>query len=183
MKKYIFIKARTSLIISFLTSVAVMILLILENQASRKCEYLQDNLASIRKVALKAQNATSLINAHEPEFAAFEACSFEHSQNDHGLKVDPTYTVEYGHTSTVLNDSKGQNVISQDVTFTIPCLKDSEIFNFIVRLVSHGPGIFQIQELTITRMSSLSEEMLHKIMAGEKVVLFQGKIKTTWIHR
>jgi hypothetical protein len=63
------------------------------------------------------------------------------------------------------------------------CLRDRDIFALLDQLITQGPGIFQIYDVTIARTRPLTEEILKKIAAGKSQALFDGRITATWIHQ
>lgn len=144
---------------------------------------LERHLLFLNRLTVRSQEAATLIKTHEEDFAAFRACKFEQSLNPEMLQSSILHAIEFGQISSLDSDPKNKSFVSQDVSFSIPCLNDRDIFILLDRLVHEGPGLFQIHEVTINRISALSDEMLEKIAAGKPQALFDGKVTATWVHR
>lgn len=172
-----------SLGISCLSLVFMIALGFYANDLHQQIEDLKKRLLSLNHQASRSQEAATLVKTHREDFAAFEACRFEHPITLETFQNSFSHALEFGPISFLEEGSKNTRLVLQEVTFSIPCLQDRDIFVLIDRLINHGPGIFQIQDVTINRVSSLNEEMLEKIAAGKPQTLFDGKITATWIHR
>jgi len=181
--KFILIKTGMSLGVLSLTLTLTITLGLFENRLLQRVKGLQKQVSSLTHLEVRTHQATTLITAHQKEFAAFETCGFERSYTSQELPSSPSYAIEFGSTSAVDSQSTNKGVVFQEVSLTIPCLQDRDVFKLIEKLTNEGPGIFQIQEITITRMSALSEEILEKIAAGKPQALFDGRIRALWIHR
>jgi len=175
-------KARGALSVLCLTVIIVMILGRYENRLHQQVAELQQRLSSLNRVAVRSQEAAALIKTHEKEFAEFEACGFERALTADGLQGTRAYTIEVGPVSPVNDASRSKGLVIQEVSFSVPCLQDREVFSLLEQLTTIGPGLFHIHDVTIRRVSSLSEEMLEKIAVGKPQALFDGKITGTWIH-
>jgi hypothetical protein len=148
-----------------------------------KIKELEQRLLFLNNQAVRSQEAEALIKAHEKDFAAFQACKFEDLLDPEKLQKSTPYIIEFGQISSLNAGSGNKNLISQELSFSIACLQDQDIFTFLDRLFNQGPGFFQIHEVTIHRIRALSEEMLEKIAAGKPQALFDGKVAATWVHR
>ena len=144
---------------------------------------LEGRLLFLNSLAVRSQEAAALIKTHEEDFSAFLACKFEQSSTPEILQSSIPHPIEFGKISCLDADLQNKGFLSQDVSFSIPCLNDRDIFALLDHLINKGPGLFQIQEVTINRVSALSDEMLEKIAAGKPQVLFEGKVTATWVHR
>jgi hypothetical protein len=146
-------------------------------------EKLEQHLLFLNRQTIRSQEAATLIKAHEKDFAAFQACKFEEPLNPEMLQKSIFYAIEFGKIFSLDADSSTEGLVSQELSFSVPCLQDRDVFTLLGHLFNEGPGLFQVQEVTIHRLSALSEEMLEKIAAGKHQVLFDGKITAIWIHR
>lgn len=144
---------------------------------------LEQHLLFLNRQAIRSQEAGALIKAREKDFAAFQKCKFEDLLNPEKLQKSTPYIIEFGQISSMNTDPGNEGLVSQDLSFSIPCLQDRDIFTFLDHLFNEGPGFFQIHEVTIHRIRALSEEMLEKIAAGKPQALFDGKVMATWVHR
>jgi hypothetical protein len=144
---------------------------------------LEQRLLFLDRQAVRSQEAGALIKAHEKDFVSFQTCRFEEFLNPENLQKSTPYAIEFGQISRLNTDSKNKGLVSQDLSFSILCLQDQDIFTFLDHLFNEGPGFFQIHEVTIHRIRALSEEMLEKIAAGKPQALFDGKVIATWVHR
>ncbi len=144
---------------------------------------LKQHFVFLNHLAVRSQEAAALIKTHEEDFTAFQACKFEEPLNPEILQNTIPHAVEFGQASHPGADPQNKGLVSQEVSFSIPCLNDRDIFALLDHLANKGPGLFQIQEVTINRISALSDEMLEKIATGKLQVLFEGKVTATWVHR
>lgn len=183
MTKYLFIKIKVGLSLLCLSFIVLITCGVIQGHLQHRVKLLYQNLSSLKKVALQTQKVASLKQVHEKEFVAFEKCAFEYSQNDQDLKYPASYTLDFGPLSTMNAHPDEKGVSMQEASFTMPCLRDQDVYKFIEQLTNQGPGIFHIHEVTITRISPLSEEILDMLAAGENKILFHARIKATWIHR
>jgi hypothetical protein len=181
--KFILIKTWVSLGVLSVTITLTLTLALFENKFHQEVKDLEKQLSSLNHIATQSHEAATLIKANEREFAAFEACGFERSFISETLPSSPSYTIEFGPNSPLAYNSQNDGVVFQEVSFSIPCLQDRDVFRLLEKLTNEGPGLFHIQEVTISRMSPLSEEMLEKIAAGKPQPLFDGRISAIWIHR
>ena len=176
-------KARGALSVLGVVVIVVMILGGYESRLHQQVIELQQRLSSLNRLAVRSQEAAALIKTHEKEFAEFEACGFERTLTSDGLQGTRAYTIELGPPSAINDTSSSKGLIIQEVSFTVPCLQDGQVFALLDQLITSGPGLFHIHDVTIRRVSPLSEEMLEKIAAGKPQAIFDGKITGTWIHR
>lgn len=140
---------------------------------------LEHRLLFLNRQAVRSQEAMALLKVHESEFSAFQACKFEQPLSPEMLQNSTPHTIEFAKNSILNTDP----LVSQSLSFSVSCLRDRDIFILLERLFNEGPGLFQIHEVTIHRISALSEEMLEKIADGKPQALFDGKVAATWIHR
>ena len=183
MIKFYFYKTRVSLGTLSFSLIVMSTLGLYARHLHQHVEDLQCRLSSLRHLTVRSQEAATLIKTHEADFAAFESCGFEHPLTPEALQSARSHTIEFGSFSAANGDTKNNGLVFQEVAFSIPCLQDRDVFALLDQLTTQGPGIFQIHDVTITRVSSLSEEMLEKIALGKPQALFDGKITATWIHR
>lgn len=144
---------------------------------------LNQRLYTLKNLAAQRQAIARVIEANRDDFARFEACEFNRALNPDILQKSCPYPIDFGPSSGERGDAKEDSIIFQEVSFTIQCLKDTDVYLFVNQLLNRGPGIFQIHDVTITRVSSLSEDILETIEAGKPQFLFESKILATWIHR
>lgn len=162
-KVYLY-KTRVALSVLCVTVFFVIVLGLYERQLHHKVDDFQHHLSSLNRQAVRSQEAAAFIKAHEREFTAFELCEFERVVTPEALQSSHAYTIDFGSASPVNLDSKNSGLIVQEVSFTIPCLQDRDVFALLDQLTNKGPGLFHISEVTIKRMSSLSDEMLRKLL-------------------
>jgi hypothetical protein len=177
-KVYVY-KLKAPLILFTLSLVLFITFGLYGKQHRSQVEDLRHQYASLNERALRSLEKTTLKEMHKEEFAQFEACKFEHTYIKEDLRKTYPYAIEFG---PIAFPSPFKNLISQEVTFSIPCLRDQEVFALIGQLIHKGPGIFKIHEITIKRVSPLSIEMLEKIALGKPQTLLDGKVRATWIH-
>lgn len=144
---------------------------------------LEQHLLFLKRQIVLSQEEATLINAHEKEFLAFEACKFEQPISPEMLQRSIPHTIEFGQISNLDTDPRNKGLVSQDLYLLISSLQDRDIFALLDHLLNEGPGLFQIHGVMINRISALTEEMLEKIADGKPQVLFDGKVTATWIHR
>lgn len=144
---------------------------------------LRNRLLFLNHQIARSEEEATLIKTHEEDFTTFLACKFEQPLTPEMLQNSMVYPVEFGQASSLDADLKNQGLIAQNLSFSVPCLQDRDVFTFLDHLLNKGPGFFQIHEVTINRISALSEEMLEKIAAGKPQTLFDGKVTATWMHR
>jgi len=159
-----------------------------ENDLAKQVHVLQQRLSSLKNLAVRSQETALFIQSHQEDFAAFEACAFEQPLVPETLQASFRHSsfpcaIEFGTMSPLSQAYKNSPFVTQAVSFSIPCLRDRDVFAFLHQLTSQGPGIFQIHDVTVTRTSSLNEEMLGKIASGKPQALFEGRIAATWIHQ
>jgi hypothetical protein len=180
---YFFYKARTSLAM-FCLSFAFMITLgFYASRLFERVDVLQKRLSSLKHLAVRSEEAAALIQAHREDFYAFEACGFERPLTPEVLQASVRYPVKFGAISFGKGVAKNNKFVVQDVSFSMSCLRDRDIFALLDQLITQGPGIFQIYDVTIARTRPLTEEILKKIAAGKSQALFDGRITATWIHQ
>lgn len=180
---YVIKKTSFSLGISLLSFVLFISLGFYAANLHTQVNNLKQHLVFLNHLTVRSQEAAALIKAHEEEFAAFQACKFEEVLNPEVLQNAVPHTIEFGQASRRDADPQNKGLVSQEVSFSIPCLNDRDIFALLDHLTRKGPGLFQIQEVTINRISALSNDMLVKIAAGKPQTLFDGKVIATWVHR
>lgn len=178
-----FHRTKTSLLICGLSFAFIITLGLYTTRLYEQVEDLHERLASLRRRSVRSQEAAAFIQSHREDFAAFEACGFERSLTPEALQHSLRHAIEFGAISSLDEKIQNNNLVIQEVSFSIPCLQDRDIFELLDQLIHQGPGVFHIHALTINRVRSLSEEMLEKIAAGKPQVLFEGKITAAWIHR
>lgn len=183
MVKFYFYKTRTPIGILCLSAILTITLTWFESRLHQNVDDLQRHLSFLNRNAIRSQEAAMLIKTHEKDFAAFELCDFERPCTPEGLQSSHAYSIEFGPSSVMKDNSKSSDLIVQEVSFSIPCLQDRDVFALLEQLITKGPGIFHTCEVTVKRISSLSEGMLEKIAAGKPQTLFEGRIRTKWIHR
>lgn len=145
---------------------------------SHAIEGLNHRLIHAHRQATRAEEAARALRDHQEAFTAFIQCQFEETLTLQKLRSLLNHPIEGGSASPLKN-----GLISQDITFSVSGLQDGDVFALIDRLAAKGPGIFQIREVFITRITPLSEEILQKIAAGQSQSLIEGHIIATWIHR
>ena len=178
-----FHRTKTSLLICSVSFASLITLGLYTTRLYEQIENLHQRLSSLRRLAVRSQEAAAFIQSHREDFAAFETCGFERFLAPEALQDSLRHAVEFGAISSLDEKIKNHNVVVQEVSFSIPCLQDRDIFELLDQLINQGPGVFQIHALTINRVSSLSEEMLEKIATGKPQTLFDGKISAAWVHR
>jgi hypothetical protein len=183
MVKLYFYKTRVALGILCLSVALTITLTLFENRLHQNVDDLQHHLSTLHRIAVQSQEAAMLMKTHEKDFAAFELCEFERPCTSEGLQSSRARSIEFGPNSVLKDNSKTSDLVVQEVSFSIPCLQDRDVFALLEELTNKGPGIFHTREVTVKRVSSLSEEMLEKIVAGKPQTLFEGRIRATWIHR
>lgn len=146
-------------------------------------ENLEQKLTSLSHRLRRSQEAADLLKTYPEDFAAFEISRFEHSVTPQTLQQSFPQSLEFGPISYPEEGGKNADIVCQKISLSIPCLQDTDLFILLDTLTHQGPGIFQIHEVTIHRVSPLNEEMLSKISMGKPQALFDGKISATWIHR
>jgi hypothetical protein len=139
---------------------------------------LDQRLNHAHHLAARAKEAAMVLQDHQEIYTSFTQCQFEEVLALEKLRSLIDYPFECGQVSPLKN-----GLISQDITFSVSGLQDGDVFALIDRLATKGPGIFQIREVSITRIKSLNEETLQKIAAGQPQSLIEGHIVATWIHR
>lgn len=145
---------------------------------SHAIEDMNRRLTDVHRLATRAKEAAAVLRVHQEAFTAFTQCRFEEASSPEKLRSLLGYPFECGQASRLKN-----GLISQDITFSVSGLQDGDVFALIDRLAIKGPGIFQIREVSITRITPLSEDILQKIAAGQPQSLVEGHIVATWIHR
>ena len=141
-------------------------------------EGLTHRLSHAHRLLTRTKEAATVIRNHQETYAAFIQCHFEEASAPEKLRSLLGHPFECGQTSLLKN-----GLISQDITFSVSGLQDGDVFVLIDHLALKGPGIFQIKEVSITRITPLSENILQKIAAGQPQNLIEGHIVATWIHR
>jgi len=171
-------KAGVSLGVSILSCILIISSGFYAANHHHQIKELKHHLLFLNHQAVRSQEAVTLIKAHEKDFAAFQSSQFEKSFTPEMLQSSIHYVIEFGQISRKNPGSP----ISQELSFSIPCLQDRDTFILLDHLLNEGPGFFQIHDVTIHRTSALSEEMLEKIAAGLPQALFDGKVTATWVH-
>lgn len=169
--------------ISGLLLVIMIMLRFHAEQLHQQNENLRQKLTSLNHQTIRSQEAAATLKAYHEDFAAFEACKFEQTFTPKLLRQTFSHPLEFGPASSLEQMGKNAGIICQEVSFSVPCLQDTDVFILIDKLLNQGPGIFQINEVTLRRVSSLDDGMLSKIAAGKPQILFEGRINATWIHR
>ncbi|MBX9804627.1 MAG: hypothetical protein K2Y18_02610 [Alphaproteobacteria bacterium] len=146
-------------------------------------ELLKHRLLTLTQSSLRSQEAEMLIKSYASDFEKFESCKFDHPITQEDLQKEIAHPITFGSVSSQDQESTNKNLVYQEVSISIPCLQDTNVFTLLEQLMEKGPGLFQIHTVTIHRVSSLNEEMLEKIASGKPQALFDGKITATWIHR
>jgi len=183
MISFFFRKTSVSLGVGVLSFVLIISFGFYAADQDNRIKELKHHLLFLNHQIVRSQEAAALMKAHEKDFTAFLACKFEQSLTLEMLQSSLAYPVEFGPASYLDMSLKSQGLTSQNLSFSVPCLQDREVFILLDRLLKEGPGFFQIHEVTISRISALSEEMLEKIAAGKPQTLFNGKVTATWVHR
>jgi len=150
-------KAKRALSLLCLAVIFVMILGGYESRLHQQVEDLQQRLSCLNRIAVRSQEAAVLIKSHEKEFAEFEACGFERVLTSEEFQSARVYTIDFGPISPVNDASRSKGLVIQEVSFSIPCLQDREVFALLDQLTTIGPGLFHIHDVTIRRVSPLSE--------------------------
>lgn len=176
-------KTKTSLALCGLSFSLMTALGFYAHHLSGSVESSQRRLASLKKGAAQLQESAAFIQERQKDFSAFETCGFERPITLETLQSGAPYPIELGEPSQLDGLLNHNKLISQAISFSVPCLQDRDIFKFLEQLTSQGPGIFLIHEVRIHRISPLSEEILDKVAAGKPLVLFEGRIMATWIHQ
>lgn len=153
-----------------------------------QADILRQHLSSLRDLAVRSQEAAFFLQSRREDFAAFEACGFERPLGPEALQTSLghlplLHPIKFGAISPLNGIPQNIRCIAQEVSFSIPCLRDRDVFELLDRLVGQGPGIFQIHNVTITRINPLDEEALDKIAAGMPHTLLDAQIVATWIHQ
>lgn len=183
MAPFYFYKEKSSLAICGFSLTLIIILGFYTSRLYEQIDDLQHRLSSLKCLAVRSQEAATFIQNHREEFAAFETCGFERPLAPEMLQSSLRHIIEFGAISSLEGTLKNNNLVAQEVSFSIPCLYDRDVFSHLDQLIHQGPGIFQIHDVTINRVSPLNEEMLEKIATGKPQALFDGRITATWIHR
>lgn len=183
MNKIYLIKTRVSLSLLALAVGIYLSIYIYENRLHHSINALHQQLTSIRQNAARSDEIKSLIKNNEKDFENFENCKFDCCFTEETLKKHQAYRIDFGPQMLLNGQLENSGIKSQDIIISLPCLMDKDVFNLINQLCEQGPGIFQIQEVEIKRLGSLSEDILEKIAAGKPQILFDGRIKASWLHR
>lgn len=154
-----------------------------KNNLSSQIEHLSQEVFDVKRQVIRGQETTALVKTYESEFSAFETCGFERPLTFKELQNSYPHTIEFGSTSLLHDSSVYPELTAQEVSFSLICLRDSDIFGHLEQLVTRGPGLFHVKNVVIKRVGPLNEEMLDKISSGKSQALFEGRITTTWIHR
>jgi hypothetical protein len=139
---------------------------------------LDQRLTHARHLAARAKEAAMILQDDQETYTFFTQCQFEEILTPEKLRSLIDYPFECGQASPLKN-----GLISQDISFSVSGLQDSDVFALVDRLATKGPGIFQIREVSITRIKPLNEDILQKIAAGQPQSLIEGHIVALWIHR
>jgi hypothetical protein len=145
---------------------------------NHKTTDLTHRLARAHSLAARAKEAATVLQNHQEIYTAFTQCQFEETLTLEKLRSLISHPFEYGQASFLKN-----GMVSQDITFSVSGLQDGDVFALIDRLATKGPGVFQIREVSITRIKPLNEDILQEIAAGQPQSLIEGHVVTTWIHR
>lgn len=127
-----------------------------------------------------SEKIQSFLKDRDQTLNAFKSCYFEDIFTEKDLQKTISYAIDFGPSSIL---EKTQSLITQKLSFWIPCLKDQEIFIFVDSLMHQGPGIFFIHEIEIHRVKNFTKDMLIKASSQEQPILFNGKIVAQWTHR
>lgn len=176
-------RLKISLAISLFSLALATILSFYTIHLYEKTALLQTRLSSLKSLNVRSQEAAAFIQAHQEDFFAFEACQFERSVGPKTLQEFFQYPIELGPISSLDNISKNNKFLAQNVSFSISCLRDRDVFAFLEGLSRKGPGLFEVYDIKITRLNALTPEILEKIACGNSQVLFNAKIEATWIHQ
>lgn len=176
-------RSKVSLVIGSLSLISMVALGFYENHLSERINSLQHRLSALNDLAARFQETATFIRSRQEDFLAFEACGFDRSLTPEILRASVHYPIEFAEISSLKGKFKNNKLVAHNVSFSIPCVHDGEVFGLLDRLVTQGPGFFQIHEVTIKRVVPLSQEMLEKIAAGKPQTLFEGRIVARWIHQ
>jgi hypothetical protein len=154
-----------------------------KNNLSCETKQLSQEVLNRKRQVIREQETTALVKTHEAEFSAFEACRFDQPLTSKELRDSHPHSLEFGSTSRLNHYSAHSELTAQEVSFSLICLRDREIFAHLDQLTTRGPGLFLLKDVVIKRVGPLNEEMLEKIASGKSQALFEGRITTTWIHR
>jgi hypothetical protein len=176
-------KTKTSLALCGLSFMILITLGFYARSLSGQIEGAQHRLSSLKKVAAQSQESAAFLETHRQDFAAFEACGFEHPVTRETLQSVIHYPIEFGETSSLDEQTGLPQLVAQDIIFSVSCMQDRDVFKLLERLASQGPGIFLIQEVKVDRILPLSDEVLEKIAQGKSQPLFEGRISARWVHQ
>ena len=176
-------RSKASLAIGGFSLIAMVVLGFYENHLAKRVNDLQQRLSALNDLAARSQETSTFIQARQEDFIAFQSCGFERPLTPEILRTSLHYPIEFGAISSLKGKLKNNKFVAQNVSFSILCLHDRDIFALLDQLASQGPGFFQIHEVTIKRVASLNEEILKKIADGKPQTLFDGRIIATWIHQ
>ncbi len=182
-RAFLSFKTTTPLIMGLLSLFLTGSLGVYYDRLHHHIEKLEHQLQSLKHLTVRAQETVNLINTFGHEFTAFEGCGFATPITPETLQKSMAYPLEFGPISSVNKDPNHCLLVSQEISFSLACTRDREVYLFLDQLITQGPGIFRIQEVSIDRLSPLTETMLEKIATGDPVALFEARIFTTWIHR
>lgn len=176
-------KIKISFWICGFSFIILTILVFYTHSLSEQIENTQTHLSSLKKVAVQSQESTVFLQTHQEESDAFEACRFMDPVTLETLQSTLPYQGEWGEVSYLNGLLENKKLMTQAVSFSVPCLKDRDIFKFLELLTQQGPGIFLIHEVKVNRICPLNDEILEKIAAGKMQILFEGRIRATWVHQ
>lgn len=77
---------------------------------------------------------------------------------------------------------RSEPFVTEHVTLTGEALWDKDFFVFLARLSQSCPGFVNITSYSLTRTTTLSQDILQKISKGEPQTLFRGKVDLAWVH-
>jgi hypothetical protein len=176
-------RSKISLMIGSFSLLFMIALGFYENHLVKRVDDLHQRLSALNDLAARSQETTTFIQSRREDFLTFQSCGFERPLTPEILRTSLRYPIEFGAISFLKGKLKSDKFVAQNVSFSILCLHDRDIFALLDQLANQGPGFFQIHEVTIKRVTPLSQEMLEKIADGKPQTLFDGRVIATWIHQ
>lgn len=85
---------------------------------------------------------------------------------------------------TPIQQLEHKNLWRLPISIDLNLLKDKVFFQFLEKLQWEIPGIILIKNFTISRVSSLTDDMVRELIRGngKDIKLFQGKIELEWVY-
>lgn len=145
-------------------------------------EILEAQRLQLDGLAARSRRAAAIIQKHGEEYSRFENTCFTQECTPEMIQDPGEYRIVSGAPLSL--EIKGHNLPLQvrQVTFGLSCLHDRKIYGLIEKIMTRGPGIFQVREVIINRVNSLDTEMIGNIRAKKPATLMEAKVITTWTY-